>query len=283
MWVAFCGLAFAAATYLLLGGSSSVGRLGGRGMGPGGAPPAGRSGRGASPAAGGGGPLGLLFGGARRDAYAGAGEELGSFGSAGSAGAGGTQGADVAGGVADFRGALAERVGKLARGVARSPWVRRLAEQERLSRLSATCEKEMPELLDILALGLSAGLSFDASLELYCERKSCALSHEVADAMSLWRIGVKGRSEALEDLSSRVGSPSLEKFCAAVREALAFGSPLAQTLERQADAIRAEQRARTEERIEQVPVRMLVPLGTLVVPAMLLAILGPLLAGSLLA
>ena len=36
-----------------------------------------------------------------------------------------------------------------------------------------------------------------------------------------------------------------------------------------------------QERIEKVPVKMLVPLGTLVVPAMLLAILGPLLSAAL--
>ena len=35
--------------------------------------------------------------------------------------------------------------------------------------------------------------------------------------------------------------------------------------------------AGSEEEIEQVPVKMLVPLGTLIVPAMFLAILGPLL------
>ena len=68
---------------------------------------------------------------------------------------------------------------------------------------------------------------------------------------------------------------------ASVSEALSFGAPLAQTLERQADAIREEQRASVEQRIEEVPVRMLVPLGTLVVPAMLLAVLGPLLCAAL--
>ena len=35
-----------------------------------------------------------------------------------------------------------------------------------------------------------------------------------------------------------------------------------------------------EEEIEKAPVKMLVPLGVLVVPAMLLAILGPLLASA---
>ena len=36
-----------------------------------------------------------------------------------------------------------------------------------------------------------------------------------------------------------------------------------------------------EEEIERVPVKMLIPLGTMIVPAMLLAILGPLLGSSL--
>ena len=36
-----------------------------------------------------------------------------------------------------------------------------------------------------------------------------------------------------------------------------------------------------EEEIEKVPVKMLIPLGTLIVPAMLLAILGPLVAPAL--
>ena len=172
-------------------------------------------------------------------------------------------------------------LGEWARKLAALPAVRAARERERLSRASVACEREMPELLDILALGLSAGLSFDASLELYCERRDGALSREVWEAMSLWRMGVMSRAEALAGLAGRVESPSLARFCASVIEALSFGAPLAQTLERQADTIRAEQRSRVEERIEQVPVRMLVPLGTLVVPAMLLAILGPLLSAAL--
>ena len=45
--------------------------------------------------------------------------------------------------------------------------------------------------------------------------------------------------------------------------------------------MRDEQRSLVEEEIERAPVKMLVPLGTLIVPAMLLAILGPLLGSAL--
>jgi tight adherence protein C len=78
-----------------------------------------------------------------------------------------------------------------------------------------------------------------------------------------------------------MGIAPLDRFVGVVTQALAFGSSLAATLEQQAQAIRDEQRAQMEEEIEQVPVRMLIPLGTLIVPAMLLAILGPLLGASL--
>ncbi len=36
-----------------------------------------------------------------------------------------------------------------------------------------------------------------------------------------------------------------------------------------------------EEQIEKAPVKMLIPLGTLIVPAMLLSILGPLLSTAM--
>ena len=161
------------------------------------------------------------------------------------------------------------------------PRVRRALEREGSARVTRACERQMPEFLDILGLGLSAGLSFDASLALFCDRRDCELSREIRAAMISWQMGMEGRSEALSSLSARLGSPSFEGFCSAATEALSFGAPLAQTLEHQAVSIRQEQRSRVQERIEKVPVKMLVPLGTLVVPAMLLAILGPLLSAAL--
>lgn len=176
---------------------------------------------------------------------------------------------------------VAEHFAALKRRLTALRFVRVAKERSARFGLAEACEKEMPEFLDILALGLSAGLSFDASLELYCSRSHSRLSHEMRNTMRSWQMGFINRSGALEDLSRRVESVSLRRFCASVCEALSFGAPLAATLERQADVIREEQKTITQERIEEVPVRMLVPLGTLIVPAMLLAILGPLLSGAL--
>lgn len=141
--------------------------------------------------------------------------------------------------------------------------------------------RELPTMLDVVTLGLSSGLSFDASLDLYCQRYGTGLSAAFAEAMLAWRMGVKGREEVLHELAEELGVTALGRFAAAVSQALAFGSPLASALEQQAQAIREEQRSEIEAEIERVPVKMLLPLGTLIVPAMLLAILGPLLGSSL--
>lgn len=141
--------------------------------------------------------------------------------------------------------------------------------------------EQMPTLLDIVTLGLSAGLSFDASLDLYCRRYQNELSKAMAVALMSWRIGMCGREEALENVANKYDVAAMRRFASTVSESLAFGAPLAEALERQAEVVRDEQRSELQEEMEKVPVKMLIPLGTLIVPAMLIAILGPLLAPTL--
>lgn len=159
--------------------------------------------------------------------------------------------------------------------------LQRAVEKSRRAGQSSEAEAEVPEMLDILTLGLSAGLSFDASLALYADRATGPLGAELRAARSAWEVGEATRAEALEAAAERLRAPALARFAGTVSEALEFGLPLAETLQRQARALRDEQRRSVEEAVEKVPVKMLGPLAGLVVPAMLLAILGPLLAGVL--
>ena len=142
------------------------------------------------------------------------------------------------------------------------------------------CMQQLPSLIDVVALGLSAGLSFDAALALYCERFSNELAAACSEAALRWRIGLESREGALMQLARELDLRAMERFASAVGESLAFGSPLASVLERQAKLIRDERRAQVEEEIEKVPVKMLIPMGVLIVPAMLLSILGPLLSSA---
>lgn len=73
---------------------------------------------------------------------------------------------------------------------------------------------------------------------------------------------------------------ALETFAIAVSQALELGAPLAETLEGQGREMRAAHRAEVERRIERAPVKLIIPTGTLILPALLLSILGPLLAAG---
>lgn len=163
------------------------------------------------------------------------------------------------------------------KGVARKG-ARRGAKERDEARARGRCLDELPELIDVVALGMSAGISFDAALGIYCERYTTMLSHELSRAMRAWELGLTTRSGALHALAARLGVPAFTTFVDTATESLAFGAPLTKALGEQAQTVRRARRADVQERIEKAPVKMLVPTGTLILPAMLLAVLGPLLA-----
>ncbi len=180
------------------------------------------------------------------------------------------------GGASAWPGWLEALAGRLA---ARLPAMAPSARAERRRADAADrCLDELPELIDVVALGLSAGISFDAALEIYCGHYRTGLSRELGDAMRSWRLGVSTRGEALRALAERLGVGAFSTFVETVTESLQFGAPLVKSLTGQADAVRRARMTVVEERIEKAPVKMLVPTGGLVLPAMLLAILGPILA-----
>ena len=168
-------------------------------------------------------------------------------------------------------------LGRAARGIFSALWGR-LGGGAR-AQPTATLG-EVSEMIDIVRLGLLAGLSFDAALGLYCEERSTALASRMAQARLSWQTGLLTREEALLDAARDLDVRALETFASAVGQALDLGAPLSDTLLRQSREIRAAHRASVERQIEQAPIKLLIPTGTLILPALLLSILGPLLAAS---
>ena len=139
---------------------------------------------------------------------------------------------------------------------------------------------DIAEMIDIVRLGLSAGLSFDAALELFCAHRTGALASRMNRARLSWQMGIGTRGEELARVARDMDERALESFGIVVEQALSLGSPLSETLAAQGREIRAAHRARIEREIERAPVKLLIPTGTLILPALLLSIVGPLLAAS---
>lgn len=147
---------------------------------------------------------------------------------------------------------------------------------ERDERLSAL-DRDLPEMLEVVALGLRSGLSFDRSFELYHEHFETTFARECTTAQRCWFLGLASREEALRDLAASYDSPLLARSVESIVRALRFGTGLAESLESAAAEARAVRKARREERIAKAPVKMMVPTGTLILPAMLILVLGPIL------
>lgn len=139
---------------------------------------------------------------------------------------------------------------------------------------------EVADMIDIVGLGLSAGLSFDAALSLYCDGRPGVLAGRLERALLSWQSGIASREEELGATARDLGARALEVFAAAVSQALELGAPLAEALAAQGVEIRAQHRAEVEREIERAPVKLLIPTATLILPALLLSILGPLLAAG---
>ena len=160
-----------------------------------------------------------------------------------------------------------------ALGYSAPVWALRRMEQRRALEL----ERGLPEMLEVVALGLRSGLSFDRSLRLYGEHFPSSFAQACASAQSSWSLGLRTREEALRDLSRSYRSDQLERTVERIVRSLRFGSTLAPDLEAAASEARARHRAQVEERVAKAPVKMMVPTGALILPAMLILVLGPVL------
>lgn len=149
------------------------------------------------------------------------------------------------------------------------------AHQAKMTR--SVCDEHIDVMADIVAMGVRAGLSFDAALDMYCEKFDNRLSREMKTARLQWASGIASRKTALEDLATRIGSRALQRFTETALQAIHYGSPLASTLSSFSSDIRQRRRNAVERQIEKAPIKLLIPTGACILPAMLILVMGPVL------
>ena len=147
------------------------------------------------------------------------------------------------------------------------------AHDQRLASLA----RELPEMLEVTSLGLRSGLTFERSFALYHEHFPAAFARECASAHREWRLGLATREEALRSLADSYDAPLLNCVVESIVRSLRLGTSLAEALESQAAEARSARLAKREEEAARAPVKMMVPTGALILPAMLLLVLGPVL------
>ena len=153
---------------------------------------------------------------------------------------------------------------------------KRALEKRRKTR-AEELERHLPEMLEVISLGLRSGLSFDRSLDVYLDHFDTLLSRSLASAHQQWALGLARRDDALRGVVETYDSALFARAIESVIRSLRYGSSLAEELEATAREARASYRALKQEQVAKAPVKMMVPTGTLMLPAMLILVLGPML------
>lgn len=134
--------------------------------------------------------------------------------------------------------------------------------------------KTLPDALDLLTISVEAGLPFDGAMQRVAEKWDNELSRGFQRLLAEMQVG-KSRREALRDMADRMDVPDVTSFVAALIQADQLGISIAKVLRIQAEQMRIKRRQRAEEKAQQAPIKMLLPMTFLIFPTILIIILGP--------
>jgi tight adherence protein C len=136
--------------------------------------------------------------------------------------------------------------------------------------------RSFPDFLDLLALGLSAGLSLDGAWRMAVEALPAGpLLDELAAFQRSVDLG-KSRLDALSSLSDRLDDERIKLVIALIGQSLRRGVRLQGMLSDQAHALRQRRLTDMERRAQTAGLRLLLPIFLFIMPTVFLILFAPL-------
>ncbi len=145
---------------------------------------------------------------------------------------------------------------------------------QRTHERSEQLQRELPDAIDLLTISVESGLGFDAAVQQVARNTEGPLAEEFSRVLREMQIG-QGRADALRALGERTNVGDVRTFVGAMVQADSFGIPIAQVLRVQSAEIRVKRRQRAEEKAQQVPVKITIPLIFCILPTLFIAVMGP--------
>lgn len=153
-------------------------------------------------------------------------------------------------------------------------WRRRREARLRL----AAMEAELPEVVDLLALAVGAGMTVAHAVTAVARRSLGPLGAELRLVAGEVAHG-RRLADALDELPERAGEPA-RPLAATLAACERYGTPVAGALERLATEARDRQRRRAEQAARRLPVLLLFPLVLCILPAFAVVAIVPLIADA---
>jgi tight adherence protein C len=145
---------------------------------------------------------------------------------------------------------------------------------QRAAKRADQIKRTLADAVDLLTISVEAGLGFDAAVQQVARNTGGPLAEEFSRVLREMQLGM-GRSDALRAMGDRSNVDELRAFAGAMVQADAFGIPIGQVLRVQASEIRTKRRQYAEEKAQQVPVKIMVPLILFILPCLFVVVMGP--------
>ena len=146
--------------------------------------------------------------------------------------------------------------------------------KSQITRRQQNIVKALPDALDLMTICVEAGLSFDQAMGKVYEKWESELAIAFGRVLQEIQIG-KIRRDALRDMAARMEVPDVTTFTAAIIQADQLGVSIAKILRIQSDQMRVKRRQRAQEKAQQAPVKMMLPMVFLIFPSIWIVLLGP--------
>jgi tight adherence protein C len=146
-------------------------------------------------------------------------------------------------------------------------------------RVRTDARDDVADAAETVAFVLDAGRSPSAALETVAPLLHGEVGDRLRGAVSRVKAGTRV-AEAVTDALDGLGDPA-PRLAEAFTASLSLGVPLAPALRDLADDVRERSAVALSEDVRRASVRVLVPLGVLILPAFVLSCLVPLFAGGL--
>jgi tight adherence protein C len=136
---------------------------------------------------------------------------------------------------------------------------------------------EIPELVDLLLVGVEGGMGFNGAIRAASHRVTGPLGEELRLLLQQQSLGASS-TEALENLLARCETPAVHSLVRTIVQGERLGVSIGQLMRTLAEEMRKRRKAAAEEMAGKVPVKILIPLVFTILPAMFIVVLTPALA-----
>lgn len=138
----------------------------------------------------------------------------------------------------------------------------------------AAMQADLADVIDQISISVQAGLGFEAAIARSASSTDGPLTEELKRMMNDIRLG-SSRAKAFSALADRAKVDDLSNFVRSISAAEKTGVSISKVLQVQADEQRERRRQRAEERAMKMPVMLVFPLVTCILPPLFIVLLGP--------